>query len=376
MSKAATYDVAIIGGGLAGLSCSILLARQGFRVALFEKELYPFHKVCGEYISLESFDFLGSLGAHLSDKDIPMISKLLVSSPSGNTLSHELPLGGFGISRYKIDHELAIIAKTSGVKIFEETKVNDVQFTGDQFTVLPDGEPCSARIVFGAYGKRSNLDVKWKRRFTLRKAGVLNNLIAVKYHAVVDRARDLIELHNFDHGYCGISPVEENKSCICYLTTAHNLRKSDNNIRKMEEGILFRNQFIKEAFDKTTVLYEKPLAISQISFDHKSQVQNHMLMLGDAAGMIAPLCGNGMSMALHSSRFAAPLAAKFLTGHLNRDAMEQEYCNRWNDAFKRRLRAGRMIQSLFGRAWITNGTVAVLRHFPGLLTRIIRQTHG
>ena len=53
-----TYDLAIVGGGLAGLALSIQIAREGYRVILFEKEQYPLHRVCGEYISLESWDFL------------------------------------------------------------------------------------------------------------------------------------------------------------------------------------------------------------------------------------------------------------------------------------------------------------------------------
>ena len=56
------FDVAIVGGGLAGLSLSILLAKAGYKVILFEKEKYPFHKVCGEYISLESWNFIERLG--------------------------------------------------------------------------------------------------------------------------------------------------------------------------------------------------------------------------------------------------------------------------------------------------------------------------
>ena len=56
-----TYDLAIVGGGLAGLSLSIQMAKAGYRVILFEKEQYPFHRVCGEYISLESWDFCKAL---------------------------------------------------------------------------------------------------------------------------------------------------------------------------------------------------------------------------------------------------------------------------------------------------------------------------
>src|ERR1700712_4478301 len=101
------YDVAVIGGGLAGLALAIQLAKENFKVIIIEKETYPFHKVCGEYISFECWNFLESLGYPLSDMDLPQIKQLLVSSPSGNTVEHALPLGGFGISRYKIDAELA-----------------------------------------------------------------------------------------------------------------------------------------------------------------------------------------------------------------------------------------------------------------------------
>ena len=80
MTTAHTYDAAIIGGGLAGLCLSIQLAREGHRVILFEKEKYPFHKVCGEYISFECWNFLEEIGVPLSDWHLPHINNLLVSS--------------------------------------------------------------------------------------------------------------------------------------------------------------------------------------------------------------------------------------------------------------------------------------------------------
>ena len=78
-----SYDVAVIGGGLGGLALGIQCARAGYKTIVFEKEEYPFHRVCGEYISLESWNFLEELGMPLSDMNLPVIKRLLVSSPNG-----------------------------------------------------------------------------------------------------------------------------------------------------------------------------------------------------------------------------------------------------------------------------------------------------
>ena len=130
------YDVAIAGGGLAGLALSIQLSRKGYSVILFEKEQYPFHKVCGEYISYESWDFLQDLGVDLDALNVSHIKRLQVSAPNGRILEQDLPLGGFGISRYVLDQALAGIARSSGVTIEENTKVNDISFYGSGFAVM------------------------------------------------------------------------------------------------------------------------------------------------------------------------------------------------------------------------------------------------
>lgn len=90
-----SYQCAIIGGGLAGLALAIQLADKGIKVILFEKNKYPFHKVCGEYISMESWDFLSELGLPLADLNLPRINELGVSSENGFMLNTTLALGGF-----------------------------------------------------------------------------------------------------------------------------------------------------------------------------------------------------------------------------------------------------------------------------------------
>jgi flavin-dependent dehydrogenase len=370
------YDVAIAGGGLAGLSLSIQLAKAGYSVAVYEKEKYPFHKVCGEYISLESWNFLEELGLPLSDWNLPIIKRLIISAPNGNYIEHDLPLGGFGISRYKTDAALAAIARSAGVTIYEETKVTDIIFEKLVFTIQCQTNQYKAKVICGTFGKRSNLDVKWKRSFTRQKNNKLNNYIGVKYHIQTEFPADLIALHNFENGYCGISKIEENKYCLCYLTTAKNLQLSGNSIKKMEQEILKLNPFLHEIFSSAAILYEEPLTISQISFAKKTQVYDHVLLIGDAAGMVTPLCGNGMSMALHGSKIAFDYIRLFLQGQLKRYEMEQQYTDSWNRHFSKRLLAGRIIQRFFGNAFLSNFLLRFVKPFPKFVSYLIRQTHG
>src|SRR4051812_898692 len=152
------YDIAIIGGGLGGLCLALLGADAGYSVTLFEKEIYPFHKVCGEYISCESYDFLMLLGLPLQDWDLPDIRKLQVSDEKGNLYHFQLDLGGFGISRYKIDNALYELATQRGVKVFTNEKVNDVSFENGNHIIQTNKRNITAKVVAGAYGKRSNLD--------------------------------------------------------------------------------------------------------------------------------------------------------------------------------------------------------------------------
>jgi len=105
------HDVSIIGGGLAGLSLAIQLADANHSVVLFERKKYPFHRVCGEYISMESWNFLERIGVPLSQMNLPKITQLQVSSLSGKVIEHSLKPGGFGISRYTLDSMMASIAK-------------------------------------------------------------------------------------------------------------------------------------------------------------------------------------------------------------------------------------------------------------------------
>jgi flavin-dependent dehydrogenase len=376
MTKVGTYDVAIAGGGLAGLTMSVHLARMGYKVILFEKEKYPFHRVCGEYISLESAAYLKLTGIDIFQLGLPIINKLIVTAPDGTSLQHELPLGGFGISRFTLDHMLAGIAKEAGVELMENDKVTEMEYIDGHFQITARSGNYQATVAVGSFGKRSNLDVKWERGFTKTKPSKLNNYIGVKYHIRTDHPKDTIVLHNFLDGYCGMSAVEEERSCLCYLTTAKNLERSGNSIVQMEKQILSMNPHLAKIFAEAVFINRDPVTISQVSFDKKNCIEHHVLLTGDAAGMITPLCGNGMSMAMHAGKIAVGLIDEFLQGRISRDKLENDYSAAWDREFASRLKTGRFIQGMFGKPVATNMFIRTMKPFPAAVRMLIKQTHG
>ena len=371
-----TYDVAVIGGGLAGLNLSIQLARKGHSVVLFEKETYPFHKVCGEYISMESWNFLtNEINVNLKEHEVALINKLWVTSPDGESLRSDLALGGFGISRHKLDFLLKDIAVAAGVSVFENCKAEEVNFGNKVFNIKTNTGNFNAKVCCGSWGKRSNFDVKWKRAFTGKTSSRLNNYVGIKYHVKMNFEDDVIALHNFKDGYCGISKIEDDKYCVCYLTKASNIKKAGS-IKKAEEQILYQNPHLKNAFENMEHCYDAPLSISQISFSKKNAVENNVLMVGDAAGMITPLCGNGMSMAMHGSKIAAAEISAFLNNSVSRREMENNYSKNWKNNFETRVATGKLVQYLFGRTAATNLLVNFMNKSRFLTKKLINLTHG
>lgn len=144
----------------------------------------------------------------------------------------------------------------------------------------------------------------------------------------------------------------------------------------MERFVLGKNPALKKVFSEAQILFEQPLVISQVSFSSKTMVEGHLLMIGDAAGMITPLCGNGMSMALHGSKIAYNVIDNFLQGVISRLQMEKDYEQLWNDKFARRLMVGRGVQRFFGGASSTTLFLKMMKAFPFLSKNIIRLTHG
>ena len=365
-------SITIIGGGLAGLTAAIHLSKIGFSVTVIEKNTYPKHKVCGEYISNEVIPYLQNLGLDINDLKPQYISKFEFSTAKGTSIKINLSLGGFGLSRFSLDEYLYKKAIENGCKVIHE-KVEKILFENDNFTVTTSENLIfKSQILIGAFGKRSNIDYDLNRNFILKESPWL----AVKAHYTGDFPNDYVGLYNFNGGYCGVSKIENNKINICYLADYKTFKKYKN-IEEYQKAVLYQNPNLKRILQNVKLIYDKPLTISQISFEEKKVVENHILMIGDTAGLINPLCGNGMAMAIHSAKIVSELIEKFYSNEiLSREELENKFIKEWNFNFKDRLKTGRLLANLLQKPKLSEIFMQLLVTLPFLFSFIIKKTHG
>lgn len=365
------YQVCIVGGGLAGLSLAIQLGRAGLSVALFDAGSYPRHKVCGEYLSNESKQYLLELCPALDRLKLPDIQQFELTSTQASKASFNLGLGGFGISRYLLEKMLKDEAELEGVDVFEQTKVTDVQKSGPEFTVTTTKGAFSAQLVVGSFGKKSVMEkvlgtgIAWQP-----------NYVGVKYHIKTQHPNNLIAIHSFPGGYCGISNVENETSCLCYIVNARFLNESQNQIPELERRFLHQNPHLKTIFNKAEFLWDKPLAISNVHFGIQASEKEHVLLLGDAAGCIAPITGNGMSNALRSAWFANRLILPFFEGKISRNELEKKYAQFWSGQFSTRIKLSRTLQRLAEKPRLSGASIHLFNLVPGLGSAVVKLTHG
>ncbi|TSE06142.1 NAD(P)/FAD-dependent oxidoreductase [Aquimarina algiphila] len=365
--------VLIIGGGLAGLTSAIHLAKAGVLVTLIEKDTYPKHKVCGEYISNEVLPYFEFLDINLEKVQPVTISNFVITTQKGDRIQSTLPLGGFGISRYTLDYYLWEKAKEVGVRLIND-QVIDIQYQNDTFSVKTNSnivQTCD--YVIGAYGKRTTLDKALKRDFSFKKSPWL----AVKAHYKANFDSNTVSLHNFKGGYCGLSMVEDQKVNVCYLVNYDSFKKHKN-INVFQDEVMRQNPYLDTFFSSSELLFDKPITISQINFERKNPVEDHIFMTGDAAGLIHPLCGNGMAMAIQSAQLLCELLIKNHNAEVagSRKEIERLYIEKWNNTFSKRLYAGRILQKILLNGNLQQISYAVANVIPSIVPKIIKQTHG
>jgi flavin-dependent dehydrogenase len=371
-----TYDAIVIGGGLAGGSAALQLARRGHEVALLEKDTYPRHKLCGEFLSpeaqssLSGLDLLGSVRA----AGARSLTHARLTGPRGTTAEHALLGTALGLSRYRLDTLLFEAACAAGVDGRTGTKATAVTGSlADGFAVEAGGDTLHGRLVLGAYGRRSTLDRRLDRPFLDERSPY----VAFKAHYAGDASGldGTVEVHAAPGGYCGLGPVEEDRVNVCWIGRTDVLKDAGGTAPAML-GELRHNPALDDRMRGLDRVSDRFEAVSQVPLMSKAQFVDDVCMIGDSAGMIAPLCGDGMAMALDTADLVAPLADAFLSGRRPAAAFRTDYRDQWRRRYGRRLRIGRWVHAAAFRPFAATALLATCRALPPLTRWLIRSTRG
>lgn len=373
MSRA-DYHVVIVGAGPAGSAAAIQLVGRGYRVLLLEKSVFPREKLCGEFLSTEVAAICRRLRVLEAMKRAGArpVRFLELTDDSGGAFRDELPGTALSMSRMVFDHLLFQRAAEAGADAADGEEVRSIDGTlGGGFTVQTERRTITAGVAVGAYGRRTLLDRRLGRRFLQDRSAFIG--FKARFEG---RPREAtIELHAFPGGYCGLLQDEDAATNVCWMARADRLREAGGSAEEMIEYQLCGNPRLRRRFEELSRTGDF-LAVGQLSFRAKGLFAGDVCMIGDAAGMIAPLCGDGMGMALRTSELAAPLIGCYLEGDLSAAAFRARYSAAWRREFATRMRLGRWLNAVLTRPVAGRLAVRAARVAPAAARAAIAATRG
>lgn len=341
-------SINIAGGGLAGLTLGIALRQAGIPVVVHEAGTYPPKRVCGEFISGRGLKVLNRL--HL-DTALMAAGGRLAETAAFFSGAFEigrlmLPQRALCLARSSLDPLLAAELLRLGGELRERSRCSE--------------EQAKEGTVF-ATGRRNQAVVNGWRWFGLRVCAQGIQLSA-----------DL-EMHVMRNGYVGICRLRDGTANVCGLfrsrSTQHTLAQEwPAWLRGPRESVLSRRldpaEFIGDSFAATAGLHYRPFG----------EAGSKRCCIGDRWGLLAPITGNGMSMAFESAEIAAGPLAAYARGQVGWDEAIERVRREVRARFCLRTWLGYGLQSILLRA---GGQVAVsgtLRQVPSLLRFLFAAT--
>lgn len=370
------YDIAVVGAGPAGSSAAIRLALAGKRVVLIEKEKFPRHKLCGEFISpecLTHFDELGVLDA-MRDGGGVEIAKTVFYASSGRRV--EVPSEWFGsahkqalgLSRAEMDLRLLMRARDVGVDVLEETSAIDL--LRENGFVL--GVKTREREIFA----QVTLDATGRMRFLARRTDANNGVrkaefVAFKTHVSgCDVADDICEIFSYSGGYGGSNRVENGLHNICFIAAANDVKRLRSDPERVLREIVCKNKRAAEIFKNINFIGEwHAVAIERYGRGNVTPSLG-LLTIGDAAAFIDPFTGSGMLLALESSKVATDAIIK--SDDLADIALE--YSKRHSATFDARLAMCSLLRRVSFVPLLAETTVRALAVSNGFRKFVVRLT--
>jgi flavin-dependent dehydrogenase len=374
------YDIAILGGGLAGSSLAATLSRQGWRVVVIERRHLPQHKVCGEFLSPESQGTLQRLGLAETVANLapaPMHEAVL-TAPMGVSLRLGLPGTAWGVSRFALDAALLEAAAQAGATVQPGTTALALEHHAQGYTITTRREQARdtvrARAAIVACGRNPPAALRAPTEAATRQQRPQHIGIKAHYRGLARAPQ--VELYLFPGGYVGLNPVEGAHNNVCLLATYAALQAAGGSVPELLNAIRSWNPAFDRRLAGGELVADSMVTVAAVDTARPASLWDGAARVGDAVTMIPPLCGDGMAMALRSAELCAPLAHTYLRGNSTLAEWEQHYRAQWHHEFDAILRVGRLLQRFLIRPGLADSTLLLGKLLPPLAQHAVRSTRG
>ncbi|HEX8554422.1 MAG TPA: FAD-dependent monooxygenase [Sphingomonas sp.] len=289
----------IVGGGPAGAAAAITLAQGGTRALLLERHRVMPDSLCGGFLSWRSIRTLASLGIEADALNPNRVTRLRLFG-GGRVRDVALPAPAVGVSRARLDRLLLDRAEAAGVAVQRGVTVRGIDA---RTATLADGTEIESDTLFLASGKH---DVRGSARPAPRAADpALGLRVRLPAHPTLDRlVGDAIELHPFRGGYAGIVRQEDGSANICMALRRSRLREAGGD----PAALLLRLAAEHPHLGDRIALGTAPPAdaVANVPYGWRAlATRPGVFRVGDQAGVIPSLAGEGMGIALATGRSAA-----------------------------------------------------------------------
>jgi menaquinone-9 beta-reductase len=336
--------VAVIGAGPAGSVLATLLASRGIETLLIDRDSFPRDKLCGEFLSWDALPILERIGA-LEAIDQAGARRIVRCAIVGReTTRFEFPAAARGISRLRLDAILLDCAREAGASVMEGWAVTRIEPAREHpFLSLrsADGKEriVRAEVLAGAWGRWGRLDIQMQRPFVKEQRG--RHFGFKRHYESRDGEDGEIRLYSYEKGYLGASPVEGGQMNICGLVHGARIRKLRRGWPDFVSSLREERRELDELFTGRPATQEQFLSSEPVIFTARDATTGGAFLLGDAAGIIDPLVGNGMAMAVQSALLASGSIVQRLRGGRLAENAEQNYRAAHSAWFGSRIRWSR-----------------------------------
>lgn len=322
--KTNAYDVIVMGGGPAGSTVASILAREGRKVVLFEKEVFPRHHI-GESLMTDTYRTFERMGFLEKMKESPFVRKYSVqfANPEGKEsrpfyffeANHHESAVTWQVTRAVFDKMLIEHAESQGALVHQGTLVKQVIFDGDRATgvevQMKDGtvEKFSANVIVDATGQSAMLSNKFGWRVRDQK---LKKAVLFSYFKGAHREPDLnggatlvLRTERGSNGWFWYIPLENDITSVGIVADPDYLVKG----RGQDLAQIFEEEVEKCEPCRRRVAgaerVDKIYSIMDYSYRSMENAGDGFILIGDAYGFLDPIYSSGVLLALKMAELAA-----------------------------------------------------------------------